>query len=187
MLVRHLSFIILIMLGGLPNALATTHADTIMEKLAQIDANVLLMRHAIAPGFGDPDDFVINQCNTQRNLDAVGRNQATLLGQKLKQARFVVDKVYSSYWCRCLETAKLLQFGDVVSFAGLNSFFEEHADRNQTMSLLQDKLKSLEKNSLTLMVTHQVVIQTLTGIAVSSGGIVAYNSKTGEALQIVIE
>jgi len=187
MLARNLLFFIFTMLGGVPNGLATTHIHTIMEQLTQIDANVLLMRHAIAPGFGDPDNFVINQCKTQRNLDAIGRNQAALLGQKLRKSSIVVEKVYSSYWCRCLETAKLLKLGDVESFAGLNSFFEEHADRNQTLSLLQEKLRNLEQNSLSLMVTHQVVIQALTGIGVSSGGVVAYNSRTGEVLEIVLE
>jgi phosphohistidine phosphatase SixA len=187
MLARNLLFVIFIVWGSVPSALATTNIDTIMEQLAEIDANVLLMRHAIAPGFGDPDNFVIKQCKTQRNLDLIGRSQAIALGQKLRQASIVVDKVYSSYWCRCLETAKLLQLGEVEAFAGLNSFFEEHADRNQTLSLLQDKFASLAQNGLTLMVTHQVVIQAVTGIGVSSGGFVAYNSRTGKALQVAIE
>jgi phosphohistidine phosphatase SixA len=187
MLVRNLFFVIFIILGGAPSALASTNIGAIVEQLAEIDANVLLMRHAIAPGFGDPDNFVIKQCKTQRNLDITGRNQAIALGQKLRQASIAIDKVYSSYWCRCLETAKLLELGEVEAFAGLNSFFEEHADRNQTLNLLQDKLASLVQNSLTLMVTHQVVIQAVTGIGVSSGGFVAYNTRTGKALQVVIE
>ncbi|WP_372739969.1 histidine phosphatase family protein [Neptunomonas sp.] len=158
-----------------------------MDKLREIDANVLFIRHAIAPGFGDPDNFVINQCNTQRNLDAVGRSQAISLGQKLKQSNIVVDKVYSSYWCRCIETAELLQLGVVEKFAGLNSFFEEHADRNQTLKLLQEKLEELNQNSLTLMVTHQVVIQAVTGMGVSSGAVVAYNTRTRKAVRVAIE
>jgi phosphohistidine phosphatase SixA len=187
MLTRNLLFVIFIVWGSVPSALATKNIDAMMEQIAEIDANVLLMRHAIAPGFGDPNNFIINQCKTQRNLDAVGQNQAAALGQKLRQASISVDKVYSSYWCRCLETAKLLQIGEVEAFAGLNSFFQEHADRNQTLKLLQDKFASMTQNSLTLMVTHQVVIQAVTGIGVSSGGFVAYNSRTGRALQIVIE
>ena len=187
MLARNLFFVIFIAWSCVPSALATTNIDTIMKQLAEIDANVLLMRHAIAPGFGDPDNFVIKQCKTQRNLDLIGRNQAVALGQKLRQASIFVDKVYSSYWCRCLETAKLLQLGEAEAFAGLNSFFEDHADRNQTLNLLQDKFASLAQNGLTLMVTHQVVIQAVTGIGVPSGGFVAYNSRTGKALQVAIE
>ncbi|MFT7491985.1 MAG: phosphohistidine phosphatase SixA [Pseudohongiellaceae bacterium] len=187
MLARNILFAIFIMFGGVSKSLATSYKYSIAEQLAKIDANVLLIRHAIAPGFGDPKNFVINQCNTQRNLDAVGRSQATLLGQNLRQSSVMVDKIYSSHWCRCLETAKLMQLGDVEKFTGLNSFFEGHVDRDQTLVLLQDKLTSLKKNSLSLMVTHQVVIQALTGRGVSSGGVVAYNSSTGESLKIVVK
>ena len=187
MLARNLLLVFIMLSGSVQNAFATTNRDSIMDKLREIDANVLFIRHAIAPGFGDPDNFVINQCNTQRNLDAVGRSQAISLGQKLKQSNIVVDKVYSSYWCRCIETAELLQLGVVEKFAGLNSFFEEHADRNQTLQLLQEKLEELNQNSLTLMVTHQVVIQAVTGMGVSSGAVVAYNTRTHKAVRVAIE
>lgn len=187
MLARYLLLVVFIFSGVAQSAFASTQSDSIMDKLSEIDANVLLMRHAIAPGFGDPDNFVINQCATQRNLDAVGRNQAVSLGQRLKQLGIEIDKVYSSYWCRCLETAKLLKLGVVEGFAGLNSFFEGHADRDQTLKLLQKKFADLDQSSLTLMVTHQVVIQAVTGMSISSGSIVAYNSLTGEAVRIVIE
>ncbi|WP_310650012.1 histidine phosphatase family protein [Colwellia sp. MB3u-4] len=187
MLVGNLLLVLVILSASVQNAFATTNVDPIMDKLRKIDANVLLMRHAIAPGFGDPANFVINQCNTQRNLDAVGRSQAISLGQKLKQSAIVIDKIYSSYWCRCLETAKLLQLGEVERFAGLNSFFEGHADRNETLKLLQEKLAALSQNSLTLMVTHQVVIQAVSGIGVSSGEIVAYNTRTRKAVRVAIE
>jgi phosphohistidine phosphatase SixA len=175
------------MICSVKTTAATSNIDSIIDNLRAIDANVLLMRHAIAPGFGDPDNFVIDQCNTQRNLDAVGRSQAVSLGKKLKQSNIVVDKIYSSYWCRCLETAKLLKLGDVERFSGLNSFFEEHADRNETLKLLQQKFSQLDQNKLTLMVTHQVVVQAITGIGVSSGGVVAYNTKTGKAVRISLD
>ncbi|MFQ3234969.1 MAG: phosphohistidine phosphatase SixA [Paraglaciecola sp.] len=187
MLARYLVLVFVMSSGSVQKAFATTNVDPIMNKLQEIDANVLLMRHAIAPGVGDPDNFVIDQCNTQRNLDGVGRSQAIALGQKLKHLNIVVDKVYSSYWCRCLETAKLLQLGVVERFAGLNSFFEKHADRNQTLKLLQEKLAELDQNSLTLMITHQVVIRAVSGIGVSSGAVVAYNTRTRKAVRVVIE
>ncbi len=124
MLARNLLFVIFVVWGSVPSALATTNIDTIMEQLDEIDANVLLMRHAIAPGFGDPNNFVIKQCKTQRNLDITGRNQAIALGQKLRQASISIDKVSSSYWCRCLETATLLALGHAESFARPTQFFE---------------------------------------------------------------
>ena len=187
MLIRYLLLVFLIFSSVAQSAFASKNIDSIIDKLNEIDANVLLMRHAVAPGFGDPDNFVIKQCVTQRNLDVVGRHQAVSLGQRLKQSGIEIDKVYSSYWCRCLETAKLLKLGVVERFAGLNSFFEGHVDRDQTLHLLQKKLANLDQSSLTLMVTHQVVIQAVTGMSVSSGSFVAYNSLTGEAARIIIE
>jgi phosphohistidine phosphatase SixA len=150
-------------------------------------ANAFMLRHSLAPGFGDPDEFIIDQCDTQRNLDDVGRSQATLLGLQVQQMGLVFDKVYSSYWCRCLETAELLNLGAVEAFAGLNSFFQAHADRNKTLKLLQEKFVGLDERSLTLMVTHQVVIQAVSGIGVASGALVAYNSKTGQSVRIILE
>jgi phosphohistidine phosphatase SixA len=187
MLRRRLLLIGIIWVGVGQNLFAVTNPDSIRDQLNEIDANVLLMRHALAPGFGDPKKFVINQCTTQRNLDDVGRDQAKSLGLKLKQEGLIFDKIYSSYWCRCLETAQLLNLGTVDSFAGLNSFFQGHVERNQTLQLLQKKFVDLDQNSLTLMVTHQVVIQAVTGISVSSGDLVTYNSKTGESVRISIE
>jgi broad specificity phosphatase PhoE len=174
-------------LGAGQNLLATTSPDSIVDQLNKIDANVLLMRHALAPGFGDPEKFVISQCNTQRNLDEVGQTQAKLLGLQFKKVGLILDKIYSSYWCRCLETARLLNLGVVEGFAGLNSFFQGHAERNQTLQLLQEKFVDLEQSNLTLMVTHQVVIQAVTGINVSSGALVAYNSRTGKSARITIK
>jgi phosphohistidine phosphatase SixA len=187
MMWRRLLLISFILLGAGQSVYATTSPDSIMGRLTEIDANVLLMRHALAPGFGDPKNFDINQCITQRNLDDVGRTQAILLGLQFKQVGLIFDKVYSSYWCRCLETAQLLNVGVVERFAGLNSFFQDHSERNQTLQLLQEKFVGLSQKDLALMVTHQVVIQTITGISVSSGALVAYNSKTGKSVLITIE
>jgi phosphohistidine phosphatase SixA len=181
------SLTVIFWMGFSQNLFATTKPDSIIDKLNEIDANVVLMRHALAPGFGDPKNFVINQCATQRNLDDKGRNQAKLLGLKLKQKGLVFNKIYSSYWCRCLETAQIMNLGVVTSFAGLNSFFQSHADRNQTLQLLEEKLEGLDQNSLTLMVTHQVVIQAVTGMSVSSGDFVAYNSRIGKSVRINIK
>jgi phosphohistidine phosphatase SixA len=187
MLRRRLLLIGIIWVGVSQNLFAATGPNSIRDKLNEIDFNVLLMRHALAPGFGDPENFVINQCATQRNLDDVGRAQAKSIGLQLKQEGLIFDKIYSSYWCRCLETAQLLNLGAVDSFSGLNSFFQGHAERNQTLQLLQKKLVGLGQNSLTLMITHQVVIEAVTGISVSSGDLVAYNSKTGKSVRISIE
>ena len=146
---------------------------------------VLFMRHALAPGFGDPDHFSITDCNTQRNLDETGRAQARSIGAKLAVADIKFSAIYSSYWCRCLETAQLLGLGAVTPFEGLNSFFQNHAPRDATLAKLRQKLESLSPSApASLMVTHAVTIRAITGLSVASGGVVIYNLKTGTAQEM---
>ncbi len=93
---------------------------------------VLMLRHAQAPGVGDPPGFRLDDCATQRNLDDSGRRQARALGSRLANAGVATARVYSSQWCRCLETARLLQLGPVSELPALNSFFERSQDRDAT-------------------------------------------------------
>jgi phosphohistidine phosphatase SixA len=149
----------------------------LLEAITEIDADVVFMRHALAPGFGDPDNFSLTECNTQRNLDQVGRSQAIEIGMKIKESGLSFIEVLSSEWCRCKETAQLLDIGQWETFSGLNSFFQDYADRVETLQKLDGKLSDL-KTGVTFMVTHQVVIRAVTGVSVGSGELVAYNSST---------
>ena len=149
-------------------------------------SNVVFMRHAIAPGFGDPENFEIGNCATQRNLDDVGREQAQQIGSMLRLNGLNFDAVYSSQWCRCLETADLMDVGEVQAFAGLNSFFQSYAPKKQTLELLMGKSDELPKDKLTLMVTHQVVIRSVTQFSVQSGGLVAYDTTSKAAQRLVV-
>jgi broad specificity phosphatase PhoE len=146
---------------------------------------VIFMRHALAPGTGDPSNFVIDDCRTQRNLDDTGRKQARAIGAKLAAANIQVSALYSSYWCRCLETAQLLDLGPVTPFDGLNSFYENHAPRAATLARLTEKLATLPQTAgPVIMVTHYVTIQAITGLSVRSGGVVVYDLKTGSAREL---
>ena len=149
----------------------------LLEAITEIDADVVFMRHALAPGFGDPDNFSLTDCNTQRNLDQVGRSQAIEIGMKIKESGLSFSEVLSSEWCRCKETAQLLDIGQWETFSGLNSFFQDYADRGETLQKLDIKLSDL-KTGVTFMVTHQVVIRAVTGVSVGSGELVTYNSST---------
>ena len=149
--------------------------------------NVLLIRHALAPGFGDPQNFDLNDCSTQRNLDGEGREQAFIIGEKIKAARIKFSKIYSSQWCRCLETAKNMYLGEITVEPGLNSFFQGIVPKDKTLDRLRKRLESVEaKQELVLMITHQVTITAVTGITVSSGGAVAFNTKSGESREVRI-
>jgi phosphohistidine phosphatase SixA len=151
-----------------------------LELIERIKADVIFLRHASAPGFGDPEDFNLADCSTQRNLDDLGRVQAVNIGIELKSFGVEFDEILSSQWCRCKETAGLLDLGDWVEFVGLNSFFQNFSNKEETLALLNKKLLS-KKTGVSLMVTHQVVIRAITGMVVSSGGVVVHNSKTGQS------
>ena len=153
-------------------------AEPLEKALSKTSANVVFLRHALAPGFGDPEEFQINDCSTQRNLDQAGQRQARFIGEYLRDNKIVFDTIFSSQWCRCKQTASLLNMGSWKEFTGLNSFFQGHADRTDTLKKLRQKLNNLPADTLVLMITHQVVINAVTKISPASGGLVVYNTKT---------
>ena len=154
--------------------------DSALERLKNGD--VLLLRHAIAPGFGDPETFRVDDCSTQRNLSDEGRQQARAIGNWLQSRGITQAGVYSSQWCRCLETADLLEVGDVTPMPALNSFFQRREDRTQNLAALRHFLADWETRDMPLvLVTHQVTVTAMTGISPASGeGVVATLSPEGE-------
>ena len=149
-------------------------ASELSELLKKSD-HVLLMRHAIAPGIGDPAGYKLQDCKTQRNLDATGRAQAQKTGQWLKAQGVGNALVFSSAWCRCKETAENLAFGTPALEASLNSFFDDMRQGSQSNANLQkfiaNQLKAKGDKALVL-VTHQVNITQFTGETVGSGDMV---------------
>merc|ERR1711965_145653 len=163
---------------------AKANSISFKEILDQSKYPVFFLRHALAPGYGDPPDFNIDDCKTQRNLNSEGKDQAISIGIDFKSIGISFDKIYSSEWCRCTETASLLNLGEGTTFSGLNSFFQNHYNREETIAKLMNKLESLDKTGRVLMVTHQVVISAITGINVASGVAVAYNPSDGSAVKL---
>ena len=137
--------------------------------------HVLLMRHADAPGYGDPAGYVIGQCATQRNLGDSGKKQAQAIGVWLGQQGIASAHVFSSPWCRCVDTATLLNKGPVKTEPSLGSFFDNMAlARKQTKALEGFIKNELAKPSKAprIMVTHHVNIQAFTGKVVGVGDMV---------------
>jgi phosphohistidine phosphatase SixA len=131
-----------------------------------------MLRHANAPGTGDPANFRLDDCATQRNLDPAGQAQALALGQRLAQANVRQARVYSSQWCRCLDTARLLNLGPVEPLPALNSFYA-HApqQRENTLAALRAFLAGLPTTGdPVVLVTHQFTINAFTGEGTASGG-----------------
>lgn len=131
-----------------------------------------LIRHALAPGTGDPLDFNIRDCTTQRNLSEKGRNQAIHIGSRFREKGIPKAEVYSSQWCRCLETAALLGLGPVQELEILNSFFRHLENREKQTAALKSWINDTEIRTPHILVTHQVNITAFTDVFPGSGELV---------------
>lgn len=128
-----------------------------------------IMRHALAPGTGDPASFSVDDCKTQRNLSDVGREQSREIGNRFRARGIDGAQVYSSQWCRCKETAKLLGLGDVKELPALNSFFETMERGTDQTQALKTWLMAYRGRRPLVLVSHQVNISALTGRGATSG------------------
>lgn len=147
--------------------------------------HVALIRHASAPGTGDPAGFRLDDCATQRNLSAAGRAEAQTIGASFRAHDIAVAGVYSSQWCRCLDTARLLDLGPVEPLAPLNSFFASPDQEAAQMAALRAWLGAHEADAATVLVTHQVVVTALSGIFPRSGEIVVARVLADGGLRVV--
>ena len=142
--------------------------------LAQEGDKIILIRHSLAPGGGDPPGFKIDDCKTQRNLNRKGINQSKKIGKLFKKNKISVDQVLSSQWCRCKDTAKYA-FGNFKEFTALNSTFQSPYNKNEPKQLkeLYNFVKKWEGNGKNLvLVTHYSIITAVTNAVPSSGEIV---------------
>ena len=148
-------------------------------------SHVAMMRHALAPGTGDPGDFEIGDCRTQRNLSAEGRAQAERIGERFRANGIETARVLTSQWCRCRDTAALLGLGPVGDFEVLNSFFREPARGDAQTRALRDWLVERDRGAPLVLVTHQVNITALTDIFPRSGEIIVLRPEPSGAVTVV--
>ncbi len=154
-----------------PFAIAETNPDY-SEMIYKMKAggHILMIRHALAPGSGDPASFKIGDCSTQRNLDDRGRDQARAIGNWLRSNGITSARMYSSQWCRCLETARLIDLGPVAELPALNSFYELVQNREPNLRALREFIAAQPKDGkLIILVTHFVTISAIADRGVSSG------------------
>ncbi len=135
--------------------------------------NLIFIRHAYAPGSGDPDNFDINDCSTQRNLSKSGREQSKKIGNFFEKNKVPIAKIITSEWCRCKETA-LIAFGKFETKNFLNSFFSVKFLRNKKTQIkdLKKFINNWNSDKNLILVTHYVVIKEVLDYAPSSGEIV---------------
>ena len=166
---------------------AHAHASEIdLATRLQQGGHVLMLRHAHAPGFGDPAQFKLDDCTTQRNLDASGRAQATAIGGWLRRQGVRQARVYSSQWCRSMETARLIDLGPVTPLPALNSFYEREQERmSRLVALNAFFARQPVDGPLVIMVTHFVNIQAVASSGVGSGEGVLLQLQAGKAPRVV--
>ena len=142
--------------------------------IVQEGNKIILIRHSLAPGGGDPTGFKVDDCKTQRNLSKKGINQSKKIGKLFENNKVPVDQVLSSQWCRCKDTAKYA-FGDYKEFTALNSTFQSPYNKNEVKQLkdLFNYVKNWNGNGKNLiLITHYSIITAITTAVPSSGEIV---------------
>ena len=150
-------------------------ADSNKNLINQLEKGekLIFIRHAYAPGNGDPNNFNLYDCSTQRNLSNKGRKQAKNLGEFFIKNKIQIDKVISSEWCRCKETA-LIEFKNFSTNSFLNSFYSSRYLKNKDKQIneLNKYIKNFKSEKNLILVTHYVVISEVLNYSPSSGEIV---------------
>jgi phosphohistidine phosphatase SixA len=151
-----------------------SHSSAQNWKPAQEGNKIILIRHSLAPGGGDPAGFKIDDCKTQRNLNRTGITQSKKIGKLFKKNKIPIDQVLSSQWCRCKDTAKYA-FKDYREFTALNSTFQSPYNKNEPKQLkeLYSFVKNWDgKGKNLVLVTHYSIITAVTNAVPSSGEII---------------
>ena len=152
-------------------------ADEFWDRL-RAGGLVLLMRHAqTVPGTGDPPGFRLGDCSTQRNLGEPGRAQARAIGARLRAERVPVGAVRTSAWCRCRETAELLELGPVEHLQPLDSFFEDRSQRERQREGIIAFIEAWRGPGNAVLVTHQVNVTAVADVFPRSGEIVVLTAE----------
>ncbi len=150
-------------------------ADLTKNLMNQLNdgGKLIFIRHAYAPGNGDPVNFNLNDCSTQRNLSDAGRNQSKTISNFFKKNQIAIDLVISSEWCRCKETA-FIAFKDFETKNFLNSFYSEEFAKNKKKQIknLEKYINNWNSDKNLVLVTHYVVISEVLNYAPNSGEIV---------------
>ncbi|MBW4657990.1 MAG: histidine phosphatase family protein [Drouetiella hepatica Uher 2000/2452] len=158
----------------------------IWAQMRQGTGYVVLLRHAqTVDGTGDPPGFQLNDCATQRNLSEAGRQQAIRIGKAFRDRGIPIRQVLSSQYCRCLDTARLLDLGEVESSAMLNSTFTDRGNEaEQSAQVRQQILNHLNTSGVIVMVSHFVNIGAISGVNPPAGGAVVVRTNQQGNLEV---
>ena len=147
-------------------------SSNVVDQLKE-GGKIVMIRHAYAPGSGDPDNFTIKDCSTQRNLSKKGIKQSKKIGNFFKENKIPIDIVFSSEWCRCKDTA-WYAFKNFETNSFLNSFYDPkfQNNKNEQIKKLKDYIKEWKGKKNLIMITHYVVIMEILNVSANSGEII---------------
>jgi len=165
---------------GLHAIAAPSDEDALWQKLRGSGVTVLMRHAATDPGIGDPPGFELTECATQRNLSDAGRRDARRIGAAFRLRGVAPGAVWSSRWCRCLDTARLA-FGRVAPEPGLDSMFNDDAAASAAkLRSLRARLAARRESTPLVLVTHDVNIRALTGLSLAPGEMVLTQLRDGK-------
>ena len=166
-----IKFFLLILLSF--NISIKANSNDKIQSLLKEGEKLIFIRHAVAPGGGDPVDFDILRCETQRNLSKEGIAQSKNIGKFFSENNIKIDKVLSSEWCRCKQTAQYA-FNKYETKSFLNSFFSEKfaSNKNKQINDLKKYINEWSGDNNLVLVTHYVIIQEVLNITSSSGELI---------------
>ena len=168
---KFFNFLIIIFIS-LTSSIKADLNENLINQLEE-GGKLIFIRHAYAPGSGDPNNFNLNDCSTQRNLSEEGKKQAKSIGKFFIKNEIEIDKVLSSEWCRCKDTARFA-FNKYETFIGLNSFYQDkfYKYKDEQIKSLKKYLSNWNSEKNLILVTHFVVISEMLNFSTSSGEIV---------------
>jgi phosphohistidine phosphatase SixA len=181
-LIRFLAFAVLV------SFVSAAHADKAGLKALAAGGHVAIVRHALTTsGVGDPPDFKLDRCSTQRNLNDRGRREARRLGRLLRKHKVRIERVLSSQWCRCLETAQLMKAGKVETLSALNNLFGRSELKPAQVREIRNVVEAWMGKGTLLLISHGSTIGALTGIypSTAEGVVLAPAPGTAEGFRIV--
>jgi broad specificity phosphatase PhoE len=174
--------LLLLLCSALASAAATDEAAA--WAALRGGAAIALVRHAQAPGTGDPPGWRLDDCATQRNLSAEGRADARALGERLRAERIAIGQVLSSPWCRCLDTARLMDVGPVRAEPTFSNAFMLSERSDALKDGAQAVIRAWRGPGTLLVVTHGNNIRALTGHSPASGEVVVVSVAADGALKV---
>ena len=164
--------IIIIVFISLTSSIKADSQKKLINELKE-GGKVIFIRHAYAPGNGDPKNFNKKDCSTQRNLNEQGIEQSKKIGLFFIKNQIIHNEIFSSEWCRCKDTAKYA-FDEFKTLGALNSFYQSKFLKNKDKQIedLKKFIKNWDDDKNLIFITHYVVIYEMLGVGVNSGEII---------------